>query len=177
MGNRHRVDRFRLPAYCFEQIKEDLDEHLREVKGDRGKMSGNVAESRHRKAQEEQEFDELMEQKGITGEERPRKMAAMNATIALKYCSINKITSSASLKDILVFFTRMLELLNYSVVEPKVEKYKNCVYFGQPIRKNQIYEGMVYYYCGIIYYGELYNNQKHGFGVEIDLARNGIYKG
>lgn len=52
MGNRHRVDRFRLPAYCFEQIKEDLDEHLREVKGDRGKMSGNVAESRHRKAQE-----------------------------------------------------------------------------------------------------------------------------
>ncbi len=36
---------------------------------------------------------------------------------------------------------------------------------------------MVYYYSGVIYYGELFNNQKHGNGVEIDIANARIYKG
>jgi hypothetical protein len=51
------------------------------------------------------------------------------------------------------------------------------VYFGQPIKKHLLYEGIVYYYCGIVYFGELFNNQKHGMGVEIDLQKSSIFKG
>lgn len=77
----------------------------------------------------------------------------------------------------LVFFTRLLDLLSFSLAEPKIEKYKNCVYFGQPIRKNQIYEGIIYYYSGVVYFGELFNSQRHGMGVEIDIRKGSIHKG
>lgn len=51
------------------------------------------------------------------------------------------------------------------MAEPTIEKYKNCVYFGEAIKKNQHYQGIVYYFSGEIYYGELYNNHKSGYGV------------
>jgi hypothetical protein len=115
VGNRHRVDRYRLPAYCFQQIKEDLDEHLKGVKRDDPKVILGLVENKHKRAQVEEDFSELMEQKGIYGEEKPRKISALNPTIVLKYCTINKISSTSSLKEILMFFTRLFELLSFSM--------------------------------------------------------------
>jgi hypothetical protein len=129
------------------------------------------------RAQREEDFSELMEKKGLSGDDRARKISALNANLVLKYCNIHQISSVSSLKDVLVFFTRLLEVLNFSLPEPKIERYKNCVFYGQPIRKNQIYEGIVYYYSGVVYFGELFNSQRNGVGVEVDLAKGTIHKG
>lgn len=118
-----------------------------------------------------------MEYNDLKGGQKPKRISALNPHLVLKYCSIHQIGSASSLKEILVFFTRLMELLNFSLPEPKIEKYRNCVYFGQPIRKNQIYEGIVYYYSGVVYFGELLNSQRQGVGVEIDLNKGSIHKG
>lgn len=118
-----------------------------------------------------------MERKGLLGEDKTRKVSGLNPNLVLKYCSLHHINSASPLKEILIFFTHLLDLLNFTLPEPKVEKYKNCVYFGQPIRKNQIYEGIVYYYSGAVYFGELFNSQRNGLGVEVDFTKNTIHKG
>lgn len=53
VGNRHRVDRYRLPAYCFQQIKEELDGHLKEVKKDGTKVMFGIESNRNKRAQKE----------------------------------------------------------------------------------------------------------------------------
>ena len=133
--------------------------------------------ARKGRVQKEEDFSELMERKGLLGEEKARKISGLNPNLVLKYCSLHQINNLSPLKEILIFFTRLPDLLNFSLPEPKVEKYKNCVYFGQPIRKNQIYEGIVYYYSGAVYFGELFNSQRNGFGVEVDFNKNTIHKG
>lgn len=153
IANRQRANCFRLPSYCFEQTKQDLGEHLKDVKKDTPKVIMEVTTRRSGRAQKEEEFSALMEQKGLAGEDKQRNISGLNPNLVLKYCSIHQISSISSLKEVLIFFTRLLELLGFSLLEPKIEKYKNCVYFGQPIRKNQIYEGIVYYYSGVVYFG------------------------
>jgi hypothetical protein len=129
VANRQRANCFRLPAYCFEPTRQDLGDHLKDVKRDTTKLVMEVTGKRGR-AQKEEDFSELMEQKGLNGEDRPKKISALNPTLVLKYCRIHQINSISSLKEVLLFFTRLLELLEFSLPEPKIEKYKNCVYFG-----------------------------------------------
>lgn len=50
----------------------------------------------------------MMENKGISGLEKPKKISALNPTIVLKYCLINKIYSESALKEIIIFFARLL---------------------------------------------------------------------
>jgi hypothetical protein len=101
---------------------------LKDVKKDVPKMMMETA--RRGRAQREEDFSELMERKGLLGEEKARKISGLNPNLVLRYCSLHQISSLSPLKEILIFFTRLLDLLNFTLPEPKVEKYKNCVYFG-----------------------------------------------
>ena len=51
------------------------------------------------------------------------------------------------------------------------------MYFGEKPRDKHAYEGILYFYEGVVYYGQLYRNEKHGNGTEIDLEKRTIYKG
>jgi len=44
----------------------------------------------------------------------------LNPSLVLKYCRIHQLTSASSLKEVLVFFTRLLELVNFTMPEPKI---------------------------------------------------------
>lgn len=81
----------------------------------------------------------------------------MNENIAIRYCQYNKLSNKSNLKEITTFFCKLMELGNYIIPSPKIEKYTDCVYFGDMSKKNQVHEGMIYYYSGDIYYGELCN--------------------
>ena len=56
-------------------------------------------------------------------------------------------------------------------------KYKNCVYFGESFAKNKLSEGVIYFFCGVIYMGQLYGSQRHGKGVQIDIYSGKINLG
>lgn len=60
--------------------------------------------------------------------------------------------------------------MSISITNPTIKKYKNCVYFGS-LPTNNLYEGIIYYFDHKIYYGELTNGNKNGYGVEIDFNK------
>lgn len=63
----------------------------------------------------------------------------------------------------------MLKFINIDIKDRIVKKFKNCVYFGEPILQQETYEGFLYYFDNKMYYGEFVNNKKNGKGVEILL--------
>lgn len=60
---------------------------------------------------------------------------------------------------------------------PSIKKFKNCIYYGFTICKDELYEGFLYFYDARVYYGEFLNGLKHGLGVEINIQEEVKYKG
>ncbi len=54
---------------------------------------------------------------------------------------VDQLTPSVEAKEILIFFVRLLEIVNYLIPELKIEKYLDCVFFGREskeiVHKNQ----------------------------------------
>ena len=63
------------------------------------------------------------------------------------------------------------------MANPTIQKYSNCIYFGDEVKEKSSYQGMLYFFDDIMYYGQLYHNDKHGTGVEMDLTKRAIFKG
>lgn len=52
------------------------------------------------------------------------------------------------------------------VKNPIIKRYKNCIYFGQNVVENKgVYEGMVWHFKEVFYYGEFVDGRKHGLGI------------
>jgi hypothetical protein len=72
---------------------------------------------------------------------------------------------------------KLLQILGFTIVAPKIEKYKDCIYFGKGTKKRQNSEGFLYFYLGSIYFGELLEHYMHGTGTQIYFNIRTIYKG
>lgn len=80
---------------------------------------------------------------------------------------VNRLTPAADAKEILVFFVRLLEILTFTIPEPRIEKYKDCIFFGFETKNGakaeekhkesspfgHHTEGLLYYFSGSLYMG------------------------
>lgn len=64
----------------------------------------------------------------------------------------------------MAFFKELMTFCRINIGEPFIKKFKNCVYFGEPISEEDSYEGFLYYFEEKIYYGEFIKNKKNGKG-------------
>ena len=88
-----------------------------------------------------------------------------------------KLNEKSDPSEIFTFFTNLCLSCQIIIKSPAIKKFKNCVYFGYPIQKQDKYQGFLYFYDGKIYYGEFLNGFKHGLGVEINFSDNSKAKG
>jgi hypothetical protein len=63
------------------------------------------------------------------------------------------------------------------VRSPTIKKFKNCIYYGFAIAKDEPYEGFLYFYDSRVYFGKFLNGLKHGLGVELAINDEVKYKG
>ena len=63
-----------------------------------------------------------------------------------------KLKEDSSQDEIYRYFETMMDQLAIDLDDPMIQKFKNCVYFGQKQVKT-VYQGMIYYFGGKIYYG------------------------
>lgn len=92
---------------------------------------------------------------------------------------LKQIGGDTTPEQIFKTFNPFYELCGIQLTIPLIKKYKNCLYFGESMKRNDIkYEGfLVFFNEGKVYYGELIKEKKNGQGVEIDFKNDAIYIG
>ena len=151
-GNRYAVKQYQIPAQYFNPTRNKLQQHLQNSR----MMNNNVSNSpsainREHPLFREGELASVRQSTALKQAKTHSKIQDLNSDLALKYCMINRLTPSSGMEEILLFFVRLLQLLKYSIPEPKIEKYRDCIYFGPG--KTTLEEGLLYFFSNSLYYG------------------------
>lgn len=88
------------------------------------------------------------------------------------------LDSKVSPEKIYKVLTSFLEKNKVHINCPLIKQYRNCVYFGEQVKKDQIHQGfLIFFQSKRVYYGEMVNEKKHGKGTEIDFEFDSVYVG
>ena len=72
---------------------------------------------------------------------------------------------------------KLLQILDFTIAAPKIEKFRECIFFGKGTKKRQIGSGFLYFYSRSIYFGEVLEHYMHGAGTQIFFNMRSIYRG
>lgn len=96
-----------------------------------------------------------------------KRIRDISENLVIEYCRKEKLVEKSEPSEIFSFFTNLCLSCDVVVPSPSIKKFKNCVYYGFGIVRDEPYEGFLYFYDNRVYYGQFLNGLKHGLGVEL----------
>lgn len=63
---------------------------------------------------------ERREEEMVKGRRETKRLGDAEGAIVLKYCLLNRLAPSSSVKEIVTFFGRLLQLIGHPLNEPKI---------------------------------------------------------
>lgn len=82
-----------------------------------------------------------------------KKIKDIPEKIVVEYCRKEKIVEKSEPSEIFSFFANLCLSCDVIVKCPTIKKFKNCIYYGFPIKRDELYEGFLYFYDEKVYFG------------------------
>lgn len=115
-----------------------------------------------------EKHESILPQEIVEGETK-KSIVDIEASLVKNYFreKMRGITSETSPEQLYKIFHPFYELCGIKISLPLIKKYRNCAYFGESNKHNELarYEGfLIFHQEEKLYFGELLNEKKNGRG-------------
>ena len=118
-ANRYTVKQFQLPSHFFTPTKNQLQQHLQHSRVLSSSVSPASPVTKHPLFREGQ-LASLQQSQALKSNKNHASLQDVNSDLVLRYCMVNRLTPSSEVEQILLYFVRLLELVGYSLPQPKI---------------------------------------------------------